>query len=61
MNVVPFNSYRVNKQKKENELLMLNSELNHLFKLRDQVDFNISIMQEVITIVEEESCTKKDK
>ena len=40
---------------------MLNSELNHLFKLRDQVDFNISIMQEVITIVEEESCTKKDK
>ena len=61
MNVVPFNSYRVNKQKKENELLMLNSELNHLFKLRDQVDFNISIMQEVITIVEEESFTKKDK
>ena len=61
MNVVPFNSYKVNKQKKENELLMLNSELNHLFKMRDQVDFNISIMQEVINIVEEESCTKKDK
>ncbi len=40
---------------------MLNSEMNGLLKLRDQVDFNISIMKEVITIVEEESCTKKDK
>lgn len=61
MNVVPFNSYKINKQKKENELLMLNSELNQLFKLRDQIDFNISIMQEVINIVEEESCKKKEK
>ena len=40
---------------------MLNSEMNGLLKLRDQVDFNISIMQEVINIVEEESCKKKDK
>ena len=61
MNVLSFTHYKQSKDSKNAELLMLTSELNHLIKLRSQVDFNISIMQEVINIVEEESCKKKEK
>ena len=61
MSVVDLKSYKTNKDSKNAELLMLTGELNHLIKLRSQVDFNISIMQEVINIVEEESCKKKEK
>lgn len=61
MNVLSFTHYKQSKESKNAELRMLNSEMSGLLKLRSQVDFNISIMQEVINIVEEESCTKKDK
>jgi hypothetical protein len=61
MNVLSFTHYKQSKESKNAELKMLNSEMSGLLKLRSQVDFNISIMQEVINIVEEESCTKKDK
>tara|TARA_R100000808_G_C2142985_1_gene150764 strand:- start:10 stop:195 length:186 start_codon:yes stop_codon:yes gene_type:complete len=61
MNVLSFTRYKQSKESKNAELRMLNSEMSGLLKLRSQVDFNISIMQEVINIVEEESCTKKDK
>ena len=61
MSVFSFHQYKQHKKSKNAELKMLGSEMNGLLKLRDQVDFNISIMQEVINIVEEESCKKKDK
>ena len=61
MSVFSFHQYKQHKESKNAELKMLGSELNGLLKLRDQIDFNISIMQEVINIVEEESCKKKDK
>ena len=65
MNVIDLQSYKDSKNaenKKEVELLMFYSELNHLFKLKKHVEFNISIMEEVISTVEEEICNqKKDK
>lgn len=64
MNVIDLKSYKDSKKaenNKEVELLMFYSELNHLFKLKDHVEFNISVMQEVISNVEEEICEKKDK
>ena len=65
MNVIDLQSYKDSKKsenKKEVELLMFYSELNHLFKLKKHVEFNISIMEEVISNVEEEICNqKKDK
>ena len=61
MSVLSLHQYKRHKESKNAELKMLGREMNGLLKLRDQVDFNISIMQEVINIVEEESCTKKDK
>ena len=53
MNVLSFTHYKQSKESKNAELRMLNSEMSGLLKLRSQVDFNISIMQEVINIVEE--------
>ena len=65
MNVIDLQSYKDSKKsenKKEVELLMFYSELNHLIKLKKHVEFNISIMEEVISTVEEEICNqKKDK
>ena len=65
MNVIDIESYKRSKKseksKKEVELLMFYSELKHLLRLKDHVEFNISIMQEVISNVEDEICEKKDK
>tara|TARA_R110002020_G_C15858417_1_gene736882 strand:+ start:369 stop:554 length:186 start_codon:yes stop_codon:yes gene_type:complete len=61
MSVLSFGQYKRQRESKSAELLMLNGELNGLMKLRDQVDFNISVMQEVINIVEEEPCKKKER
>ena len=65
MNVIDLQSYKQSKKsdksKKEVELLMFYSELKQLLRLKDHVEFNISVMQEVISNVEEEMCEKKDK
>mgnify|MGYP003660460204 CR=1 FL=1 len=65
MNVIDLQSYKQSKKskksKKEVELLMFYSELKQLLRLKDHVEFNISIMQEVISNVEDEICENKDK
>ena len=60
MNVVDLKSYKAEKDTKQTELVLLNGELNNLKKLRDKIDFNISIMQEVIDVVTRKSCQRKD-
>ena len=63
MNVIDIESYKKSKKseksKKEVELLMFYSELKHLLRLKNHVEFNISIMKEVISNVEDEICEKK--
>ena len=60
MNIVDLKSYKAEKDTKQTELVLLNGELNNLKKLRDEIDFNISIMQELIDIVIRKSWQRKD-
>jgi|TARA_R110000824_G_scaffold117409_1_gene269351 hypothetical protein len=60
MNIVDLKSYKAEKDTKQTELVLLNGELNNLKKLRDEIDFNISIMQELIDIAIRKSWQRKD-